>query len=57
MLKMQAIKIPDEYKEQIAGQVKVILLSEATPKRYKPLTAISISTKGFKFDRDEANER
>jgi hypothetical protein len=70
MYKMQAIefestinngiiRIPDEYKEQIDGQVKVILLSEAlsTGKIGKPLSAVSINTKGFKFDRDDANAR
>jgi hypothetical protein len=53
------IHIPDEYVEQVAGQVKVILLSEATSlrKTRKPFAAISINTKGFKFNRDEANAR
>ena len=53
------IRIPDEYKGQVDGQVKVIVLSEAVQKkdRSKSLSAISINTKGFEFDRDEANAR
>ena len=53
------IRIPDEYKGQVGKQVKVIVLSEVVNEKvaHKPLSAISINTKGFRFDRDEANAR
>ena len=54
------IRIPNEIKNQIGEQVKVILLSKETgkfQKRIKDFSAISINTKGFVFDRDEANVR
>ena len=54
------IRIPDKVKNQIGKQVKVILLSQETvklQKKSKPFSAISINTKNFVFDRDEANVR
>jgi len=54
------IRIPDEIKDQVGKQVKVILLSKDTgkfQKKSKTFSAISINTKGFVFDRDEANAR
>ncbi|MCL1911260.1 MAG: hypothetical protein FWG13_03545 [Leptospirales bacterium] len=54
------IRIPDEIKNQVGRQVKVILLSKDTAKfqkKAKTFSAISITTKGFVFDRNEANAR
>ena len=54
------IRIPDKLKDQVGGQVKVIVLSENTVKserNSKTFSAISINTKGFVFNRDEANAR
>jgi len=54
------IRIPDEIKNQVGKQVKVILLSKDTvkiQKKAKTFSAISIDTKGFVFDREEANAR
>ena len=57
-----SINIPDKY---IGKKMEVIAfaLDETADDivydniRYKSFSAINISTKGFKFDRDEANER
>jgi hypothetical protein len=54
------IRIPDEIKSQVGKQVKVILLSKDTvksQKKTKTFSAISINTKDFVFNRDEANAR
>ena len=54
------IRIPDDVKEQIGKQVKVILFSNETVKpenKTKTFSAISINTRGFTFNRDEANAR
>ena len=54
------IRIPDEIKNQVGKQVKVILISKDAvkfQKKAKTFSAISINTKGFVFDRDEANVR
>jgi hypothetical protein len=59
------ITIPERYKSRITTGVKVIILDE---KSYKPdkvnvrhksdlLLPPSIDTKGWKFSREEANER
>lgn len=57
-----SIKIPKQYQEQLHDQFRVIILQEvSTPKKKtqekKKLSAPKIKTKGFKFNRDEANER
>lgn len=54
------IKVPDEYKNKLSRNVKVIILMEekiedAEFSDFSP--SISIETKGFKFDRELANER
>jgi hypothetical protein len=53
------IHIPTQYLKNISSPVKVILLtSEETQKKTeKKFSAIRLKTKGFKFDRDIANER
>ncbi len=57
-----SINIPDKY---IGKKMEVIVfaLDEAADdlmlnnKRHKSFSAINLSTKGFKFNRDDANER
>lgn len=58
------IAIPKNYLKQISPECRVIILMEPKPKKAAQpkkkkggLTAISIPTKGFKFNREEANER
>ena len=56
------INIPVEYRNKISKKVKVILLSEEpveqskTKKKFN-FNAMKLDTKGFVFDREEANER
>ncbi|GHU58794.1 hypothetical protein FACS189444_3050 [Spirochaetia bacterium] len=58
------IRIPEEYLKDISSTVKVIiftknertLVREPQPKR-KTFKAMKIHTKGFKFNREEVNER
>ena len=53
------IKIPDRYIKQIISPVKVIILTQGytPPVLKKKFSAMSLDTRGFKFERDEANER
>jgi hypothetical protein len=53
------IHIPQQYLENITSPVKIILLTneETQNKMEKRFSAIKLKTKGFKFDRDIANER
>ena len=52
------IYIPQQYLSNISSPVKVILLSNGKPNnRNIHFSAINLETKGFKFNRDEANER
>jgi hypothetical protein len=53
------IHIPEEYLKDISSTVKVIIFTkdeERQPQK-KTFTAMKIHTKGFKFNREEANER
>ncbi|GMO58196.1 MAG: hypothetical protein Ta2G_18280 [Termitinemataceae bacterium] len=53
------IHIPEEYLKDISSTVKVIIFTkdeESQPKR-KTFKAMKMHTKGFKFNREEANER
>ena len=52
------IHIPKQYLQKISSPVKIFLLvDEETPnKKSKNFSAIKLRTKGFKFDRDIANE-
>jgi hypothetical protein len=61
------IKIPDKYKDLITTGVKVIILEQKTTVnsddntkiRYKSdlLLSPSITTNGWRFNREDANER
>jgi hypothetical protein len=53
------IHIPPQYLPNISSPVKVILLANNQEKNKtgKMFSAIKLKTKGFKFDRDAANER
>ena len=57
------IKIPKQFRNRIKTSVKVILLEdnldkkEISHKRTDLLSPISIDTRGWKFDKEEANER
>ncbi len=53
------IKIPDKYIKKLGSKVKVILLAGETEeeKATPAFNSIAIRTKGFKFDREAANER
>ena len=52
------IRIPDQYRDKIWSEVRVIVLpQEQEKKTVGDFTAISICTEGFKFDREAANER
>ncbi len=54
------IEIPEKFKNKLDQEVRVILLLEDKENEYsgRPrFTAVKIKTKGFKFNREEANER
>jgi hypothetical protein len=53
------IHIPDYLVGRIEPNVKVIVFNEERPKHIRPkkFGAMTLDTRGFKFDRDEANER
>jgi hypothetical protein len=53
------IEIPKEIKSKLNQEVRVILLFEENEKnlRQHHFTAAKIKTRGFKFNREEANER
>jgi hypothetical protein len=53
------IHVPQQFLKEISSPVKVILLTgEKNPKdRNKHFSAMTLETKSFKFDREEANER
>jgi len=52
------IRIPDEYKKKLGEKVKVIVVNdENSDLDWDELFPPMINTKGFKFNREEANER
>lgn len=53
------VQIPEHYLDWKNKTVKVILLDSETKKTVKPIrfNAIKLKTKGYHFNRDEANER
>jgi len=53
------IQIPERYLQNIASPVRIILLTneKAPAVGKKCFSAMKLKTKGFKFDRDAANER
>ena len=52
------IHIPKQYLGEIPSSVKIILLANEAPPQNtnKHFSAIKLKTKGFKFDRETANE-
>jgi hypothetical protein len=61
------LPIPEQYRGKINTKVKVIILDESSEsknednidgrRRTDSLSPISINTHGWKFDKEEANER
>lgn len=54
------IKIPQKYLSQTQATLRVIILleqDEPEAEKKKFHTGVELDTKGFKFDRDEANKR
>jgi hypothetical protein len=58
------IPMPEQYTGKITKRIKVILLEQTSgivdsneQKRTDFLSPISIDTRGWKFDKEEANER
>jgi hypothetical protein len=53
------IQIPSQYKNSIAGNVRVIVLFETNieKSKKKELHYFGIDMTGYKFDREEANAR
>ena len=61
------LKIPEQYRNKITSGVKVIILNEnpwefgrreaSARKRTDLLSPISIDTRGWVFNKEEANER
>jgi len=53
------IKIPDEYAKKIASNVRVIVLAGEKSKKDKRslFPDLGLDTTGYKFNREEANER
>ncbi len=54
-----SIKIPEQYITKLGSQVKVIILANQPEDQTQSLnfTALAINTKGYKFNRELANER
>ena len=59
------IRIPDDYENEAGAKIRVILIKEkSTDKKEKPVRKKSdlllppiLDTRGWKFNREEANER
>jgi hypothetical protein len=55
------IRVPEQYREIISSPVRGIVLTDEvishSERKKVSFDAISIDTKGFKFDREEANAR
>jgi len=53
------IQIPKQYLQNITSPVRIILLTNEknSAGKKKQFSAMTLKTKGFKFDRDAANER
>lgn len=54
------VEIPKQYQAWQNKTVRVILLDpveETTPKTNMSFSAVALDTKGYHFDRDQANER
>ncbi len=59
IIQNDSIKIPDQYLDKIGQKARVILIIEefANLKTEIIFSALSIKTKGYQFNREEANER
>ncbi len=62
--KYGVIEIPNKYLINLPEEIRVIILMHDEPEtrttkagKKRRFTAIKITTKGFYFDRDEANKR
>jgi hypothetical protein len=53
------IHIPKQYLENIVSPVRVVIFAgkKAQNSKKKHFSAMNLKTKGFKFDRETANER
>ncbi len=53
------IKIPAEYEKKIPGHIRVIVFAEKKTlnQKRKRFPYFALDTAGYKFDREEANER
>lgn len=55
------IRIPEQYKDEQLSSVRVIILSNTghyfPEKKNQKFSAMRLKTKGFTFNREEANER
>jgi ribosomal protein L31E len=54
------IRIPKQYLDKQLSSIKVIIfpnINDTNMERGKKFTAMKLKTKGFKFNREEANER
>jgi len=53
------IYVPKQYLKMVSSAVKVIILSNEKPSQSgkKGFSAMRLKTKGFKFNREAANER
>jgi 5-methylcytosine-specific restriction endonuclease McrBC regulatory subunit McrC len=54
------ITIPHKYRDSVADTVRVILLNNESPKMDKKsqkIYSLGIDMAGYKFNREEANER
>lgn len=60
--KGRIIEIPEKYQEFCSKHIKVLLTLEENDRQpakqpTRQVTAMSLDTRGFKFNRDEANTR
>jgi 5-methylcytosine-specific restriction endonuclease McrBC regulatory subunit McrC len=54
------ITIPHKYRDSVADTVRVILLNNESPKidkKSQKIYSLGIDMAGYKFNREEANER
>ena len=51
------IRIPDNYKDKIVSKIKVIVVDDKSPSIRDLLLPPTLDTRGWKFNREEANER
>ena len=51
------IPLPQEYRAIADGTVRVIVLPEGQEESTEQFTALKLDTKGFRFDREYANDR